>query len=238
MFFLQTKVGVRKLPSGRANYFDFSRDHILESVDDSLRALHTDHVDSLLLHRPDVLMVPEEIADSFQTLHDSGKVLSFGVSNQNVALMSRLQSYLPFPIAANQVQLSCAFTPAFDSMFNVNMQNAASPDRDGGVFEYAYQHGQVIQVWSVMQHGYFGGVFIDSPAYADPNDTLHAVADAHGSNKSVVAINWVLRYPSKMQAIIGTTKSERVRLSAAACDWEMSREEWYEVYLSAGNILP
>ena len=235
---LQTKLGIRKHPVLDANYFDFSREHIMESVDNSLRALRTDHLDSLLLHRPDALMVPEEIADAFQELRDAGKVLDFGVSNQNVAQMRRLQRYLPFPIACDQIQLSAAFTPAFDSAFNVNMQGDASAMRDGGVFEYAYDHQMAVQAWSVLQHGYFGGVFLDDPGYADLNAALDRIAADHASTKTAVAVNWVLRHPAKMQAIVGTTRPERVAESATACDWEMSREEWYEVYLSAGNRLP
>ena len=235
---LQTKLGIRPHPRIKANYFDFSYEHIMESVDNSLRMLQIDHIDSLLLHRPDALMEPEEIAKAFEELHEAGKVIDFGVSNQNVAPMKRLQRYLPFPIAANQVQISAAFTPVFDSFFNVNMQNEASAMRDGGIFEYAYDHNQVIQAWSVLQHGYFGGVFLDNPEYAELNDALERIAADHASTKTAVAINWVLRYPAKMQAIIGTTRPERVSESAAACDWEMSREEWYEVYLSAGNKLP
>lgn len=235
---LQTKLGIRPHPRVKANYFDFSYEHILESVENSLRALQTDHIDSLLLHRPDALMVPEEIAQVFQELHDAGKVLDFGVSNQNVAMMRRLQRYLPFPIAANQVQLSCAFTPMFDSFFNVNMQNDASPMRDDGILEYAYDHDQAIQAWSVLQHGYFGGVFLDNPDYAELNEALERVAADHGSTKTAVAINWVLRCPGKTQAIVGTTRPERVRESAEACSFGMSREEWYEIYLAAGNRLP
>ncbi len=235
---LQTKLGIRKHPRLDANYFDFSHDYIIESVEESLRALQTDHIDSLLLHRPDALMVPEEIADAFQQLHDEGKVIDFGVSNQNVAMMRRLQRYLPFPIAANQVQLSAAFTPAFDSFFNVNMQNDASPMRDDGIFEYAYDHDQAIQAWSVLQYGYFGGVFFNNPDYAELNEALDRIAADHDTTRTAVAVNWVLRYPGKMQAIVGTTRPERVAEAAAACDFEMSREEWYEVYLSAGNRLP
>ncbi len=235
---LQTKLGIRKHPVLDANYFDFSREHIMKSVENSLRALKTDHLDSLLLHRPDVLMVPEEIAEAFEALRREGKVLDFGVSNQNVAQMRRLQRYLPFPIATNQVQLSAAFTPAFDGAFNVNMQTDASAMRDGGIFEYAYDHDQVIQAWSVLQHGYFGGVFLDNDDYADLNVALDRIAGERHSTKTAVAINWVLRHPAKMQAIVGTTRPERVTESATACDWEMTREEWYEVYLSAGNRLP
>ena len=235
---LQTKLGIRPHPRVKSNYFDFSYEHIIESVDNSLAALQTDHIDSLLLHRPDALMEPEEIARAFQELHDAGKVIDFGVSNQNPAMMRRLAKHLTVPITTNQVQVSVAFTPMFDAFFNANMQNDAAVMRDGGILEYCAEHNMAIQAWSVLQHGYFGGVFLEDPNYAELNQTLERIAADHNSTPTAVAINWVLRYPTKMQAIVGTTRPERVRQSAAACDWQMSREEWYEVYLSAGNALP
>lgn len=235
---LQTKLGIRPHPRLKANYFDFSYQHIMESVDNSLQALRTDHIDSLLLHRPDALMEPDEIAKAFDELHASGKVLDFGVSNQNPAMMQRLAHRATVPLVANQVQLSAAFTPMIDACFNVNMENDASVMRDGGILEYCADHDVAIQAWSVLQHGYFGGVFIDDPDYAGLNEALARIAADHDTTKTAVAINWVLRYPAKMQALIGTTKTERIIESAAACDWQMSREEWYEVYLSAGHKLP
>ncbi|MBR3326976.1 MAG: aldo/keto reductase [Atopobiaceae bacterium] len=235
---LQTKLGIRPHPRVEANYFDFSYEHIMDSVENSLKELKTDHIDSLLLHRPDALMEPQEIARAFQELHDAGKVIDFGVSNQNPAMMRRLAAYLPFPITANQVQLSAAFTPMFDAFFNANMQNDAGIMRDGGILEYGAEHDMAIQAWSVLQHGYFGGVFLGDSDYQGLNDSLSRIAADHGTTPTAVAINWVLRYPAKMQAIVGTTRPERVRQSAAACDWTMTREEWYEVYLSAGNKLP
>ncbi len=235
---LQTKLGIRKHPVVDANYFDFSYEHIMESVDASLKALQTDHVDSLLLHRPDALMEPDEIARAFEELQKAGKVLDFGVSNQNPAMMKRLAHALPMPLVANQVQISAAFTPMFDAFFNANMENDAAVMRDGGILEYCHDKGMAIQAWSVLQHGYFGGVFIDNPDYEGLNGALERIAAEHNSTKSAVAINWVLRYPAKMQALVGTTRPERIRESATACDWEMSREEWYEIYLSAGHKLP
>lgn len=235
---LQTKLGIRPHSRVKANYFDFSYEHIMESVDNSLRALQTDHIDSLLLHRPDALVVPEDVADAFQKLHDAGKVLEFGVSNQNPAQMARLASYLPFPIAANQVQLSCAFTPMIDASFNANMENDAAIMRDGGILEYDYDHGMATQAWSVLQHGYFGGVFLGNPDYAGLNDALDRIAEEHGVTASAVAINWILRLPGKMQAVMGSTNPVHVAEAAAACDWEMTREEWYEVYICAGHQLP
>ncbi len=235
---LQTKVGIRRNADPTFTYFDFSKDYIIEAVDASLSRLQTDHVDSLLLHRPDVLMVPEEVADAFQTLHDQGKVLDFGVSNQNPALMSRLQKYLPFPLAANQVQLSAAFTPAFDGAFNVNMENDASVMRDGGIFEYAYEHGQAVQAWSVLQHGYFEGVYLGDPNYPELNAAIQQIAQVHNTTPTAVALAWVLRHPAKMQAVIGTTRPERIRESARACDFDLTRPEWYQIYLAGPRQLP
>ena len=235
---LQTKLGIRKHPQVDANYFDFSYEHIMESVDNSLRALQTDHIDSLLLHRPDVLMEPDEIARAFEELRQAGKVIDFGVSNQNPAMMARLAHVLPMKLAANQVQLSAAFTPMFDAFFNANMENDAAVMRDGGIMEYCADHDMAIQAWSVLQHGYFGGVFLTDPAYDGLNAALARIAEEHETTCTAVAINWVLRYPAKMQALVGTTKPERIVQSAAACDWQMSREEWYEIYLCAGHKLP
>ena len=235
---LQTKLGIRPHSRVKANYFDFSYEHIMESVDNSLKALQTDHVDSLLLHRPDALMEPEEIARAFDELKGAGKVIDFGVSNQNPAMMARLAKTVTVPLVANQVQLSAAFTPMIDAFFNTNMENDAAVMRDGGILEYCASHDMAIQAWSVLQHGYFGGVFLDNPDFEGLNDALARIAADHGTTKTAVAINWVLRYPAKMQALVGTTRPERIRESAKACDWDMSREEWYEVYLCAGHKLP
>ena len=235
---LQTKLGIRKHPRLDANYFDFSYEHIMESVENSLRALKTDHIDSLLLHRPDALMEPDEVARAFDELRAAGKVIDFGVSNQNPAMMKRLARALPMPLAADQVQMSAAFTPIFDAFFNANMQNNEAIMRDGGILEYCEEHHMAVQAWSVLQHGYFGGVFVGNADFGELNGALGRIAQEHGTTPTAVAINWVLRHPAKMQALIGTTRPERVRQSAAACDWTMSREEWYEIYLCGGHKLP
>ena len=235
---LQTKLGIRPHPRIKANYFDFSYEHIMESVDNSLRMLQTDHIDSLLLHRPDALMEPEEIAKAFEELHEAGKVIDFGVSNQNVAPMKRLQRYLPFPIAANQVQISAAFTPVFDSFFNVNMQNEASAMRDGGIFEYALAHDQVIQTWSSLQYGYFEGTFLDNPKFPELNKVLRRIAEERGVTSAAIAIAWNLRYPGKMQAIVGTTNEQHLLDLAKGADIELTCREWYELYMAAGRQLP
>ena len=200
---LQTKCGIIKEDS--FTYFDFSKEHILKAVDDSLMRLHTDHVDSLLLHRPDALMEPDQIAEAFQILYDQGKVLDFGVSNMNPEMIELIKSEVSFPLIANQVQLSCAFTPAINAGFNVNMMNDASVMHDGGILEYCRRNKMIIQAWSTMQYGYFEGVFIGSDKYKELNKVLERIAGEQGTTPTAVALAWILRYPGKVQTVIGTT---------------------------------
>lgn len=234
--FLQTKCSIRFAEHG--SYFDFSKDYIISAVEASLKRLKTDHVESLLLHRPDVLMEPDEIAEAFDELHDAGKVLEFGVSNQNPLQMKRIAKASRYPLAANQVQLSVAFAPAFEAMLNVNMENDPATMRDGGIFEYCERKGMAIQAWSVFQHGYFAGTFLGAPEYEELNAVLDRLAEKYGVTPGAVALAWILRYPAKMQAVIGTTKASRVRESARACDFTLTRDEWYELYKAAGRRLP
>ncbi len=235
--FLQSKVGIRKGADG-FTWFDFSKEYIVEAVNAGLSRMGVDHVDSMLLHRPDVLMDPDEVGEAFETLKDQGKVLDWGVSNHNPAQLRRLERHVPVKLAANQVQLSCAFTPAFNSALNANMENDAAIMRDGGIFEHCADKGMAIQAWSTMQHGYFEGTFLGSPKYPELNAKLDELAERHGVAPMAVALAWVLRYPAKMQAVIGTTKPSRIREAARACDFELTRREWYEIYCSAGNVLP
>lgn len=234
--FLQSKCGIRRDPD--FTYFDFSGKYILEAVDASLRRLKSDSMDCLLLHRPDVLMETDEIAEAFKELHREGKVKNFGVSNFNPMMMELLKRDAGFPIEANQLQLSCAFTPAFDAGLHVNMETDTAIVRDGSVFEYCRLHDIVIQAWSSMQYGFFEGVFIGSPKYPELNKVLSRIAKEKGTDSTAIALAWILRYPGRMQAVIGTTKKERVKAAAGACGIELTRKEWYEIYLSAGNDLP
>ena len=233
--FLQSKCGIVKDPF---YYFDFSKEHIINAVEASLKRLHTDHLDSLLLHRPDALMEPDEVGAAFDTLKTSGKVLNFGVSNFSPSQMKLLQSGLDVPLTANQVQMSVCHTVMFNTGFNVNMDNEASIMRDGGILEHCRLHDMAIQAWSVMQHGFFKGVFIGDPNYLKLNAVLDRIAQKYDVTATAIAIAWVLRYPGKMQAVIGTTKEKRVADSAKASEIKLTREEWYELYLAAGNDLP
>ncbi len=232
---IQSKCGIH---TDGFNYFDFSKEHILASVDKILMRLQTDHLDSLLLHRPDALMEPEEVAEAFDILESSGKVLDFGVSNENPSQMALLRTCVKQPLAANQLQLSAAFTPALDEGFNVNMEIDAGIVRSAGTFEYCRLHDIVIQAWSSLQYGYFQGVFFGVPKYEKLNAKIDELAEKYGVTNTAVALAWILRYPGKTQAVIGTTKPERIREAARACDFTLTRKEWYEIYLAAGNRLP
>lgn len=232
---IQSKCGIRMEDF---TYFDFSKEHILEAVDGILERLGVDYIDSLLLHRPDALMEPEEIAEAFDILKAQGKVIDFGVSNQNPMMMELIKKDVKQPLVANQLQLSAAFTPSFDAGFHVNMKQDAGIVRDSSIFEYCRLNDVVIQAWSVLQFDYFGGVFLGLEKYPELNRVLERLAEKYQVTPSAIAIAWVLRYPAQMQAVIGTTKSERVAQAAKAADIVLTRKEWYEIYLAAGNDLP
>lgn len=234
-FWVQSKCGIRL---EEFTYFDFSKEHILNSVDGILQRLGLEQLDSLLLHRPDALMEPTEVAEAFDLLKSQGKVLDFGVSNHNPMMIELLQNSLKEPLVANQLQLSAAFSPAFDAGFHVNMEEPAPSQQDGSVFEYCRIKDMVIQAWSVFQYGYFEGVFLGSDKYPKLNQVLNRLAREHGVYPATVALAWILRYPAKMQAILGTTQPQRLLEAAEASSIQLSRKEWYEIYLAAGKSLP
>jgi len=230
---IQTKCGI--VPG---KMFDFSFEHIVSAVEGSLRRLGTEYVDSLLLHRPDALMEPEEVAKAFELLKSSGKVRHFGVSNQNPFQMQLLQQYLDMPLCANQLQLSIMHAPMIQAGLNVNMYNESGVNRDGGVLDFCRLHGITIQPWSPMQHGFFKGCFVDDPQFPELNAALERIGNKYGVSKTTMAVAWLLRHPAKMQPITGTTNLTRLTDSFKAAEVELTREEWYDIYMSAGNKLP
>jgi len=229
---IQTKCAIAN------GYFDFSKEHILNSVEGSLKRLNTDYIDVLLLHRPDTLMEPDEVADAFDTLKSSGKVRHFGVSNQKPGQIRLLQKSLNVPIIANQLQFSIAHTGMIDAGFNVNMKNEKSIDHDSEVLEFCRLKEITIQPWSPFQHGFFNGSFIGNDDYKALNDKLKELGTVYDLSPTAMAIAWILHHPAKMQPIVGTTNVERIRQIAKASDVAINRQEWYEIYKSAGNILP
>ena len=232
---IQSKCGIR---IEEFTYFDFSKEYILQSVDGILERLQVDYLDSLLLHRPDALMESDQVAEAFDLLYKQGKVRDFGVSNQNPMMMELLKKDVKQPLAVNQLQLSAAFTPGFESGFHVNMEDSQAAMRDGSIFEYCQLHDVVIQAWSVLQFGYFKGNFVGNEKFQQLNQVLNRLALKYSVNPSAIAIAWVLRYPAKMQAVVGTTNPKHLREVSQAANFSLTRKEWYEIYLAAGNNLP
>jgi len=232
---IQSKCGIR---IEEFTYFDFSKDYIIKSVDGILQRLKIDHLDSLLLHRPDALMEADQVAEAFDLLYKQGKVRDFGVSNQNPMMMELLKKDVKQPLAVNQLQLSAAFTPGFESGFHVNMEDSQAAMRDGSIFEYCKLHDVVIQAWSVLQFGYFKGNFVGNEKFQQLNQVLNQLALKYSVSPSAIAIAWVLRYPAKMQAVVGTTNPKHLREVSQAANFSLTRKEWYEIYLAAGNNLP
>ena len=231
--FLQSKCGIRK---GIA--FDFSKDHILAAVDGSLKRLKTDYLDVLLLHRPDALVEPEEVAEAFDILEGNGKVRNFGVSNQNPMQIQLLRKYVKQPIIANQLQLSITNATMISQGLHVNMLDAPAVNRDGSILDFCRLNDITIQPWSPFQYGFFEGVFLDNDKFPVLNAKIDAIAARYGVHNTTMAMAWLLRHPAQMQPVTGTMSVEHLQDCAKAADIRLTREEWYEIYLAGGNILP
>ncbi|MDC7233804.1 MAG: aldo/keto reductase [Spirochaetales bacterium] len=229
---LQSKCGIRD------GFFDFSESHIVSSVEGILKRLDTDYLDILLLHRPDTLMEPDEVASAFTKLEEQGKVRHFGVSNQNPFQIELLKKSVKQPLLFNQLQLSLMRSGMIDSGFNVNMKVDASVDHDGGILDYCRLNDITIQAWSPFQYGFFEGVFLNNDQFPELNKEIDRLAEQYGVTNSAIAVAWILRHPARIQTIIGTTKISRVKDMAAAASFSLSREEWYSLYRAAGNSLP
>lgn len=229
---LQSKCGIRQ------SSFDFSKQHILAAVEGSLKRLNTDYLDVLLLHRPDALVEPEEVASAFDELQTKGKVKHFGVSNQKPMQIELLKRYVKQPIVANQLQLSITNATMISNGVNVNMENPPSIDHDGSILDYCRLNNITIQPWSPFQYGFFEGVFLDHPKFPQLNAKIDEIARAHKVTNTTVAIAWLLRHPAKMQPITGTMNPQRLADCCKAAEVDLTREEWYAIYTAAGNILP
>jgi len=229
---IQSKCGIRQ------GFFDFSKEHILASVDGSLKRLQTDYLDVLLLHRPDALVEPEEVAEAFASLEASGKVRYFGVSNQNPMQIELLTKFVKQKLFFNQLQLSITNTGMIDAGLNVNMEIDASVNRDGSILDYCRLKEITIQPWSPFQYGFFEGVFLDNPKFPELNKAIDELAAEKGVTNTTIAIAWLLRHPARMQPIIGTTNPGRVKESCQASNITLTRQEWYAIYRAAGNKLP
>jgi predicted oxidoreductase len=230
---IQSKAGI-----GRG-FFDFSTEHILHAVDGSLKALKTDYLDVLLLHRPDALVEPEEVAAAFDELEAKGKVRHFGVSNQSPGQIELLKTAVKQPLLFNQVQLSITHANLIARGVANNMDGLdQSVDRDNGLLDYSRLKGMMLQAWSPFQKGFFDGVFIGDSDYAELNEALDELARTHGVTPTGIAVAWIVRHPANIQVVLGTTNPGRVAESAAGSDVRLSREEWYRLFRAAGHVLP
>ncbi|WP_454172288.1 aldo/keto reductase [Microbacterium maritypicum] len=233
---LQTKCGI--VPS--QGMFDFSYAHIVAQVEGSLAALRTDRLDVLLLHRPDALVEPEEVARAFDDLESAGKVKAFGVSNHTPRQIDLLRTAVRQPLIANQLQLSITHAPIIAQPVAANMAgHAQSVVRDGGgIVEYCRINGITIQAWSPFQDGFSHGVFLGNPEYAELNAVIDRLAAAHDVTPIAIATAWITRHPAGMQVVLGTTTPQRVQDAAAGADIELTRPEWYELFRAGGHLLP
>lgn len=238
---LQSKCGIRH--AGDSNrkedqYYDLSKDYILDSVDGILERLGTDYLDLLMLHRPDALMEPGEIAEAFDRLHDSGKVRHFGLSNFHTTQFDFVQKHTDHKLVTNQVQFGIGAPHMINSRMQANTPFEGAGDRDGGLLEHSRLNDVTLQAWSPFHYGYFEGIIMDDPKYRTLNDVLEDIGHSHGLTKNAVAVAWILRHPANMQTIIGTTNTSRLEDIAKAGDITLSREEWYRIYKAAGHMLP
>ena len=233
--FIQSKCGIL---SDRGE-FNWTKENILSSVDDSLRRMKLDYLDALLLHRPDLLYEPEEVAAAFDELEKSGKVRYFGVSNVPPMLLMVLKKYVRQPLVFNQLQFSLEQSQLLDQTLYVNnLTTERSIDRDNGTLDYCRLHDMTVQAWSPLQHGFFKGCFVDDPAFPELNRVLGEIGETYGVPKTAVAIAWILRHPARMQAIAGTMNPEHLRDICEAAKVTLTHNEWYRLYLASGKYLP
>ena len=239
-FYIQSKTGIFEDESQnyKTTRYDFSKEHIIKSVDGILSRMRIDYLDSLLLHRPDALMDPAEIAAAFDELQKDGKVRHFGVSNFNPMQVELLQAGLSQKLLINQLQLSVMHTGPIDFNIHTNMTDAHSIDHDRGVLDYSRLHNMTVQAWSPFQYGQIEGNFIGNPKFPEVNDALQKLADKKGVSKNAIAAAWILRHPAIGQVIIGTMTPEHIVDSAKGADISLTAQEWYDIYLAAGNDLP
>jgi len=231
--YIQSKGGI--VPGKR---YDFSKQHLIEAVNGELERLGVDYLDSFLLHRPDALMEPEEIAEAFDDLQASGKVRHFGVSNFNPLQVDMLQAALNQRLMINQLQFGIMHTGAIDFGLHTNMHDDRSINHDGEIIEYSRLHKMTIQAWSPYQYGNFAGIFLDNPKFPELNAAMQTLADEKHVTKSAIATAWILRHPAHIQVILGTMNPTHLAENAAGADIDLTRQEWYDIYFAAGNDLP
>ncbi len=229
--YIQSKCGICN------GYYDFSKEHIIASVNQSLERLQTSYLDVLLLHRPDTLMDPVEVAEAFDELYEAGKVKYFGVSNMNPMQIAFIQKYTKHKLIFNQIQFNVVNAGIIDNGINVNMNNSGSIDHDGSILEYCRLNDITIQPWSILQASWEKGCFINHPDYQQLNEKLDELAHQYHISKTAMSVAWILRHSAHMQPIAGTTSMSHLEELCQATTIDMSREDWYSLYL-VGRQLP
>ncbi len=233
-YMVQTKCGIRRAEFGK--YYDFSREHILNSAENSLKRLNTEYIDVLLLHRPDTLVEYEEVAAAFAKLHAAGKVRAFGVSNASAMQIQAFEKY-GVDIVVNQMQFSLGHTLLVDAGVNVNTQKDEAVSRAGDTLEYCRLKNITLQAWSPLQFGFFGGTFIGNENFPALNAEIQRLAEKYNCSPAAIACAWILRHPAKMQVVTGTTSPERMREMCVAAEIDLTREEWYSLYAATGKSV-
>jgi predicted oxidoreductase len=232
---IQSKCGIRP----QENMYDFSKEHIISSTEQILKRLKTDYLDILLLHRPDVLMEPTEVAEAFEQLNSCGKVKYFGVSNHTPLQIQLLQKYIPQKLVVNQMQFSIVHTPMINSGIALNMNTDQAINRDSNVLDYCRLHDITIQAWSPFQKGFFEGTFLgDYENYGELNDYIKELAVKYEVTDTAIATAWITRHPANIQVILGTTNKDRLKDACRGSDLPITRKEWYDIYRLAGNMIP
>lgn len=232
---IQSKCGIHR---SKTTHYDFSKQYIINCVNESLTRLHTSYLDYLLLHRPDALMEPKEIQEAFQELYTAGKVKHFGVSNHNRFQIEMMQKDITCPLEINQMQMSMLHTPMIDAGLHVNIIDEKAIERDNGTIEYCRLHNITMQCWSPYQYGMFEGTFLGNDKFPEVNAVIDKIAYSHGVKNTTIVTAWLLRHPAHMQVIYGSVHADRIVDIVKACEIQLTREEWYELYVAAGNMLP
>ena len=234
----RSKLWIQSKASIRQGMFDFSQEYLLEAVDGILSRLQTDYLDSFLVHRPDTLVDLKEFAQTLQILHDNKKVKYFGVSNCNSMQIEMLKKYCTVPLVFNQIQFGPMHSKIIDSGINVNIGDDFGVNRDGSILEYSRINDITLQAWSPLMVGFFEDNFMNNEKYPELNEVLNKLASKYGVSESAIVCSWITTHPANIQIIIGTMNPLRIREMAKGADITLNRQEWYEVYLSAGHRLP
>ena len=229
---IQTKCGIRP------GQYDFSREHILTSVENSLKRLGTEQVEFLVLHRPDTLVEPEEVAEAFAQLKEQGKVKAFGVSNHNALQIALLNKFLDENLVIDQLQFGLGHTVLVDSGLNVNMKNDESVNRDDSTLDYCRLNDITIQAWSPLQFGFIKGHFMGNPDFDTLNRKLEELGADYGITSTAMAIAWILRHSARIQPVVGSVNAQRMQEIARAAQVTITRKERYDLYCSTGKSLP